>query len=110
MAPTTGNMNQVPAPIALPSAITKTRYGTSSRTVHAARGAVVGPPIAERIRVAVDALPPEQREALMLAYFGGKTYRQVAEVLEIPEGTAKSRLRLALHRIADALEAEGILS
>ena len=64
--------------------------------------------IAERIRVAVDALPPEQREALLLAYFGGKTYRQVAEVLEIPEGTAKSRLRLALHRIADALEAEGI--
>jgi RNA polymerase sigma-70 factor (ECF subfamily) len=66
--------------------------------------------IAERIRVAVDALPPEQREALLLAYFGGKTYRQVAEVLEIPEGTAKSRLRLALHRIADALEAEGIPS
>jgi RNA polymerase sigma-70 factor (ECF subfamily) len=66
--------------------------------------------IAERIRVAVDALPPEQREALLLAYFGGKTYRQVAEVLEIPEGTAKSRLRLALHRIAGALEAEGILS
>jgi RNA polymerase sigma-70 factor (ECF subfamily) len=65
--------------------------------------------IAERIRVAVDALPPEQREALLLAYFGGKTYRQVAEVLEIPEGTAKSRLRLALHRIADVLEAEGIV-
>jgi RNA polymerase sigma factor (sigma-70 family) len=65
--------------------------------------------IAERIRVAVDALPREQREALLLAYFGGKTYRQVAEILEIPEGTAKSRLRLALHRVADALEAEGIL-
>jgi RNA polymerase sigma factor (sigma-70 family) len=66
--------------------------------------------IAERIRVAVDALPPEQRQALLLAYFGGKTYRQVAEMLEIPEGTAKSRLRLALHRVANALEAEGILS
>jgi RNA polymerase sigma factor (sigma-70 family) len=65
--------------------------------------------VAERVRVAVDALPPEQREALVLAYFGGKTYRQVAEILEIPEGTAKSRLRLALHRIADALEAEGIV-
>jgi RNA polymerase sigma factor (sigma-70 family) len=66
--------------------------------------------IAERIRIAVDALPAEQREALTLAYFGGKTYRQVAEILEIPEGTAKSRLRLALHRIANTLEAEGILS
>ena len=52
-------------------------------------------------------LPPDQRRAIQLAYFGGKTYRQVAETLGIPEGTAKSRLRLALRRIADALEAEG---
>jgi RNA polymerase sigma-70 factor (ECF subfamily) len=52
-------------------------------------------------------LPAEQRRAVQLAYFGGKTYRQVAETLGIPEGTAKSRLRLALRRIADALEAEG---
>ena len=62
---------------------------------------------AERVRAAVDVLPEEQRRAVQLAYFGGKTYRQVAEVLDIPEGTAKSRLRLALRRIADALEAEG---
>jgi len=62
---------------------------------------------AERVRAALDTLPTEQREAIHLAYFGGKTYRQVAEVLEIPEGTAKSRLRLGLRRIADALEAEG---
>lgn len=62
---------------------------------------------AERVRAAVDVLPEDQRRAVQLAYFGGKTYRQVAEVLGIPEGTAKSRLRLALRRIADALEAEG---
>jgi RNA polymerase sigma-70 factor (ECF subfamily) len=62
---------------------------------------------AERVRAALDVLPPEQRRAIQLAYFGGKTYRQVAETLGIPEGTAKSRLRLALRRIADALEAEG---
>jgi RNA polymerase sigma factor (sigma-70 family) len=62
---------------------------------------------AERVRAAVDVLPEEQRRAVQLAYFGGKTYRQVADVLGIPEGTAKSRLRLALRRIADALEAEG---
>jgi RNA polymerase sigma-70 factor, ECF subfamily len=62
---------------------------------------------AERVRAAVDVLPDEQRRAVQLAYFGGKTYRQVAETLGIPEGTAKSRLRLALARIADALEAEG---
>jgi RNA polymerase sigma-70 factor (ECF subfamily) len=62
---------------------------------------------AERVRAALDLLPPEQRRAIQLAYFSGKTYRQVAETLGIPEGTAKSRLRLALRRIADALEAEG---
>jgi RNA polymerase sigma-70 factor (ECF subfamily) len=62
---------------------------------------------AERVRAAVDVLPGDQRRAIQLAYFGGKTYREVAEVLGIPEGTAKSRLRLGLRRIADALEAEG---
>ena len=48
-----------------------------------------------------------QASLVQLAYFGGQTYRQVAETLGIPEGTAKSRLRLALRRIADTLEAEG---
>jgi RNA polymerase sigma-70 factor (ECF subfamily) len=62
---------------------------------------------AERVRAALDVLPVEQRQAVQLAYFGGKTYREVATTLGIPEGTAKSRLRLALRRIATALEAEG---
>jgi RNA polymerase sigma-70 factor (ECF subfamily) len=60
----------------------------------------------EQVRAAVNVLPPAQREALELAYFHGHTYRQVADVLGIPEGTAKSRLRLALQRIADTLEPE----
>lgn len=62
---------------------------------------------AERVRAALELLPEEQRRAVHLAYFGGKTYRQVAETLGIPEGTAKSRLRLALRRIAATLEAQG---
>lgn len=63
---------------------------------------------AEWVRAALDTLPDEQRRAIQLAYFGGKTYRQVAEVLGIPEGTAKSRLRLGLRRIADVLETETV--
>lgn len=59
---------------------------------------------AERVRAALDTLPDEQKDAIQLAYFGGRTYREVAQVLGIPEGTAKSRLRLGLRRIAGALE------
>ena len=63
---------------------------------------------AEQVRVEVSRLPSEQRAAIELAYFGGRTYRQVAEELGIPEGTAKSRMRLGLGRIAQALEAQGV--
>ena len=62
---------------------------------------------AERVREALASLPDEQRAAITLAYFGGKTYREVAVELGIPEGTAKSRMRLGLARIADVLEREG---
>ncbi|MFC7306655.1 RNA polymerase sigma factor [Streptomyces monticola] len=48
-------------------------------------------------------LPLPQRQAVHLAYFGGRTYRQVAAELGIPEGTAKTRLRSALHRLAELL-------
>ena len=59
---------------------------------------------AERVRAAVSSLPVQQREAVLLAYFGGFTFRQVAEKLGIPEGTAKSRLRLGLSKLAGLLE------
>jgi RNA polymerase sigma factor (sigma-70 family) len=59
---------------------------------------------AERVRAAVSSLPEQQREAVLLAYFGGCTFRQVAEQLGIPEGTAKSRLRLGLSKLTVLLE------
>ena len=43
---------------------------------------------------------------MLLAYFQGCSYREVARRLAIPEGTAKSRLRLALAPLADLLETE----
>ena len=60
----------------------------------------------ERVRAAVSLLPEAQRQTLELAYFHGRTYRQVADELGIPEGTAKSRLRLGLQRIAELLRPE----
>lgn len=59
-----------------------------------------------RVREALSKLPNEQREAVVLAYFGGRTYRQVATELAIPEGTAKSRLRLALGRLDELLRCD----
>jgi RNA polymerase sigma factor (sigma-70 family) len=64
---------------------------------------------AKVVREAVRSLPEPQREAVQLAYYRGRTYRQVASELSIPEGTAKSRLRTALASLADRLEAEGII-
>jgi RNA polymerase sigma factor (sigma-70 family) len=59
--------------------------------------------VSVEVRNAVASLPEAQREAVELAYFQGHTYRQVAAVLGIPEGTAKSRLRLALARVAEVV-------
>jgi RNA polymerase sigma factor (sigma-70 family) len=64
--------------------------------------------VAKSVQAAVDDLPAAQREAIRLAYFDGQTYRQVAETLGIPEGTAKSRLWQGLRRLAARLQAEGI--
>ncbi len=58
-----------------------------------------------QVRRALALLSDRQREAVELAYFGGHTYRDVARVLGIPEGTAKSRLRDGLLRLRESLGA-----
>lgn len=59
------------------------------------------------VKHALEQLSPPQREALILAYFGGRTYREVAEELGIPEGTAKTRLRDGLKRLREVMKSEG---
>ena len=60
--------------------------------------------LAERARRAMSGLSPGQRAALELAYFGGKTSAEVAELEGIPIGTAKTRIRTALLKLREALE------
>ncbi len=59
--------------------------------------------LAGRARAAMANLTPGQRAALELAYFGGKTSAEVAELEGIPIGTAKTRIRSALLKLREAL-------
>jgi RNA polymerase sigma-70 factor, ECF subfamily len=59
---------------------------------------------AAAVRAAVEKLPESQRRMIELAYFKGLTCREAAKAAGIPEGTAKSRLRLALAKLETVLD------
>ena len=58
---------------------------------------------ARGVRTALDALPEEQRRTIELAYFGGFSHSQIAEMLGMPIGTVKGRMRLGLEKMRKQL-------
>lgn len=62
---------------------------------------------ARAMRAVLDGLPQEQRRVIELAYFGGFTHEQIATMLEVPLGTVKGRMRLALEKMRNNLESVG---
>jgi RNA polymerase sigma-70 factor, ECF subfamily len=59
-----------------------------------------------RVHIAVDSLPDREREVIELAYFSGLAQSEIAERLELPLGTVKTRTRTALQRMAPMLREE----
>jgi RNA polymerase sigma-70 factor (ECF subfamily) len=64
--------------------------------------------LAEQVRGAMNRLQEGEKEAITLAYFGGRTYKEVAAQLGEAEGTVKSRIRSGLKRMRRELESVGI--
>lgn len=59
--------------------------------------------VQDEVRASVEALPPDQREAVLLHYFGGWTVPEIAARVKCPEGTVKSRLHHGIRKIREAL-------
>ena len=64
---------------------------------------------ADRVRSALHDLPDEQRQVIELSYYGGFTHEQISEMLALPPGTVKGRMRLGLSKLRIAFAETGVL-
>src|SRR4051794_24110907 len=64
---------------------------------------------ARAVRDAMDTLPSEQRQVIELAYFGGFTHTEIADMLDSPVGTIKGRMRLGLKKLRHGLGSGAVL-
>lgn len=64
--------------------------------------------VADQVKQCVEALPDEMRKPIELAYFGGHTYKEVAQMLGAPEGTIKSRIRIGLTKLRANMVESGL--
>lgn len=115
--PARGSCRTWVATIAHRRAVDRVRSEQAERDRRARDGSRTGAPdpdptarpateAAERDQVvaALDQLTEVQRRTIELAYYGGYTYAQVADILELPLGTVKTRIRDGMIRLRDALE------
>src|SRR5215204_6987423 len=63
----------------------------------------------EQVREALSTLPPEQLKVMELAYFSGYTHVEIAELLGLPLGTVKGRMRLGLKKIRDHFNSQDMV-
>jgi RNA polymerase sigma-70 factor (ECF subfamily) len=63
----------------------------------------------EQVREALRSLPPEQLKVLELAYYSGYTHMEIAELLDLPLGTVKGRMRLGLQKIREYFGSRGMV-
>jgi RNA polymerase sigma-70 factor, ECF subfamily len=61
----------------------------------------------EQVREALRILPPEQLKVLELGYFSGYTHVEIADLLDLPLGTVKGRMRLGLQKVREYFDTSG---